>query len=796
MYQVILSFGEGSIEQGFSSIRVQLSDVHQKPIMHHRCSLPPAPDLLQLYRLWRTQYQTYYQSLGWASRIDVHEPTPVSSRFSRREFDQSCSQLPMLLNHWLLHQPFAVLEQLLRTYLSPQDQIQLILETEDTELKLLPWHRWQFVVDYSHADVALSLPWSRVPAQRIAPQKKAIKLLAVLGNPVLGVQDREIDVATDRAFLEELDPVEATFLVEPSCAKLTQYLWDQPWDILFFAGHSTNIDGQTALCLNHDEIHNTLTINEFRHALNHSVEQGLQLAIFNSCDSLGLALTLAELNIPQTIAFRDAVPDPIAHAFLKHFLAAFSTGMPTPQAVRSAREQLQAFEQNCPCASWLPVICQNPTVAPLTWQDLYDDRELFPRDRSVSIWWSVAASLLVTGGLILARTLGQLQGLELQSFDLLMQWRPAEAMDSRFLVVAIDEADLQEQRRQGMRPEGYLDDLAFKQLLDGIRSYGPAIIASDIYHDFEYEPELAPLLLNNPKFVAACEISQTEARQYSIPGPPGIPPERLGFTDLPEDPKGIIRRQLLYMDPLEVCDTEQSLSLRIASQYLKQQSNGPEPQMTPEQTLQIGDVHFEPLLPGAGGYQLSSGEAGGYQVMLNYRRATFPTVHLRDILAGREKARLSDLIPGRIILIGVVQPNVDSHPTSFGAEQRNGELPGVIIQAHMISQILSAVEDGRPLIWWWPQDVEYLWIGTWSLVGSLLMWRLRSFVVRSLSLIVFVGLLLGSCMGFLLVGGWVPLAPAMLGLFLSGGAMIGMIGYVNVKEARVRQQLAMEGRDV
>lgn len=182
--------------------------------------------------------------------------------------------------------------------------------------------------------------------------------------------------------------------------------------------------------------------------------------------------------------------------------------------------------------------------------------------------------------------------------------------------------------------------------------------------------------------------------------------------------------------------------------------------------------------------------------MLNYRRATFPTVHLRDILAGREKARLSDLIPGRIILIGVVQPNVDSHPTSFGAEQRNGELPGVIIQAHMISQILSAVEDGRPLIWWWPQDVEYLWIGTWSLVGSLLMWRLRSFVVRSLSLIVFVGLLLGSCMGFLLVGGWVPLAPAMLGLFLSGGAMIGMIGYVNVKEARVRQQLAMEGRDV
>jgi hypothetical protein len=30
------------------------------------------------------------------------------------------------------------------------------------------------------------------------------------------------------------------------------------------------------------------------------------------------------------------------------------------QAVRSAREQLQGLEDRYPCASWLPVICQNP----------------------------------------------------------------------------------------------------------------------------------------------------------------------------------------------------------------------------------------------------------------------------------------------------------------------------------------------------------------------------------------------------------------------------------------------------
>ncbi|PZD74998.1 hypothetical protein C1752_00224 [Acaryochloris thomasi RCC1774] len=796
MYQVILSFGKGTLAEGFANVNVQLFDPQQQPMMRDSCSLPAAPELMALYQLWQSQYQAHYQNLGWSTRIDIHEPTAVSSRFSRREFDLHCTQLPVLLNRWLRHESFVAIEQTLRTYLSFHHQIQLILETDDQDLKLLPWHSWQFVIDYAQADVALSLPRSRPPLQHFAPRKKSVKILAVLGSPVLGVHDRKIDVATDRAFIEQLAHVDATFLVEPSRAELTQSLWEQRWDILFFAGHSTRVDGQTALLLNHDPEQNSLTINEFHHALNHAVEQGLQLAIFNSCDSLGLAWTLAELNIPQTIAFRDAVPDPVAHAFLKHFLAAFAAGMPTPQAVRTAREQLQEFEQHCPCASWLPIICQNPTVLPLTWLDLQghsSDLQLPPR---VPAWIPVVASLLVTGGLILVRTLGVLQDLELEAFDQLMQWRPAEASDARFLVVAIDEADFQYQRQQGMRPEGHLADRALKQLLDKIQPYEPTIVGLDLYHDVEFEPELKPLVLNNSRFIAVCEIAQTEGSftpgpNPSIPSPPGIPSERLGFTDLPEDPRKMIRRQLLYMDPVRVCDTDQSLSLRIARQYLTL-SGGPIPRLTSNQVLHIGNVEFEPLSPDAGGYQLPAGEAEGYQVMLNYRRAQFPMVNLRDLLGGGLDAQLSSLIPGRIILIGVVKPDLDTHPTAFGTRQVNGEQPGVVIQAHMISQILSAVEQGRPLIWWWPQGVEYLWIGTWSLLGSLLVWRWSSTVVRIASLTVAVGVLIGSCMGVLLIGGWIPLVPAMMGLLISGGVVMV---YTNVKVTHVGQPPTLGGRD-
>ncbi|MEO0373112.1 MAG: CHASE2 domain-containing protein [Cyanobacteria bacterium P01_A01_bin.17] len=791
MYQVILSFGKGTLAEGFANVNVQLFDPQQQPMMRDSCSLPAAPELMALHQLWQSQYQAHYQNLGWSTRIDIHEPTAVSSHFSRREFDLHCTQLPVLLNRWLRHESFVAIEQTLRTYLSFHHQIQLILETDDQDLKLLPWHSWQFVIDYAQADVALSLPRSRPPLQHLAPRKKSVKILAVLGSPVLGVHDRKIDVATDRAFIEQLAHVDATFLVEPSRAELTQSLWEQHWDILFFAGHSTHVDGQIALLLNQDAEQNSLTINEFHHALNHAVEQGLQLAIFNSCDSLGLAWTLAELNIPQTIAFRDAVPDPVAHAFLKHFLAAFAAGVPTPQAVRTAREQLQEFERHCPCASWLPIICQNPTVLPLTWSDLQGQPSELRSSQKVAFWVPVVMSLLATGVLLLTRTQGHLQELELQAFDHLMQGRPAESLDDRFLIVAIDEADLQDQRQRGMRPVGYLADQALEQLLVKLQNYEPALVGLDIYHDFEFEPALGALVKNNARFIAACEIAQTEQRPHTIIGPPGIPNQRLGFTDLPEDPGRMIRRQLLYMDPVRGCDTEQSLSLRIASQYL-QQFGESTPQLSSKQVLRIGDVQFTPLSSDAGGYQLPSGEAGGYQVMLNYRAAQFPMVHLRDLLGEGLNTQLANLIPGRIILIGVVQSGVDAHPTAFGTRKANGEQAGVIVQAHMISQILSAVEQGRPLIWWWPQGVEYLWIGTWSLLGSLLVWRWSSTVVRSASLTVAAGVLIGSCMGVLLIGGWIPLVPAMMGLLISGGAVMV---YTNVKVTHVSQPPILGGRD-
>lgn len=85
-----------------------------------------------------------------------------------------------------------------------------------------------------------------------------------------------------------------------------------------------------------------LTIPQLKHALRKAIERGLNTAIFNSCDGLGLAADLADLHIPQVLVMREPVPDPVAHAFLQGFLKSFAVGNPFYIAVREVRERLHS----------------------------------------------------------------------------------------------------------------------------------------------------------------------------------------------------------------------------------------------------------------------------------------------------------------------------------------------------------------------------------------------------------------------------------------------------------------------
>jgi hypothetical protein len=223
-------------------------------------------------------------------------------------------------------------------------------------------HYWMKIEPYKKAEIALSSP-SYDRTFKTAVTRNRIRILSILGG------DKGIDIDKDRQLLAKID-AETTFLVKRNRQELNEQLWsEQGWDILCFSGHSSSeMDSSTGYI----DINDTdkLSIPDLKNALSTAIERGLQIAIFNSCDGLGLANQLAQLHIPQIIVFREPVPDVVAQEFLKNFLTAFASGKSFYLAVREARERLQSLENHFPCASWLPVICQNPAEVPPTWRSL------------------------------------------------------------------------------------------------------------------------------------------------------------------------------------------------------------------------------------------------------------------------------------------------------------------------------------------------------------------------------------------------------------------------------------------
>jgi len=356
--RVILTLMPGSFEEGFPVIlRIREDGATAETGIQVLGKLPPAPNILELFKQWQSAYR---QMVMPHSRIKA-KPVQVTN-FSCRELS---SQLAERLNDWLNSgsREWQKIRDRLQQNLNETDEIQVIIETDDLRLRQLPWHLWDlFSEHYTLAEIALSAPEYQPPRCRTAILTDKVKILAILGNST------GIDVQKDRAILEHLPDAETTFLVEPQRQELNNQLWDQKWKVLFFAGHSSSqVEGKTGqIYINQTD---SLSLAELKNALRRAIEQGLQLAIFNSCDGLGLAQSLGDLHIPQVIVMREPVPDLVAQEFLRHFLVTFSGGQSLYASVREARERLQKLEGEYPCATWLPVICQNPAQVPTTWQE-------------------------------------------------------------------------------------------------------------------------------------------------------------------------------------------------------------------------------------------------------------------------------------------------------------------------------------------------------------------------------------------------------------------------------------------
>ena len=403
--------------------------------------------------------------------------------------------------------------------------------------------------------------------------------------------------------------------------------------------------------------------------------------------------------------------------------------------------------------------------------------------RKQRIFWQrgviavVLSSLVISGLVISIRELGWLQSSELQAFDRLIDLRAIEKPDRRLLLVTIDEADIQYQNQQDMSLRWSLSDEALAQLLGKINQYNPRTIGIDIYRDFAVDPDypdLAETLQKSDRLYAVCKVpAPFDGTPSGTPPPPEIPLSRIGFSDLVADSGDIVRRQLLHLTPPDNsnCPAEYAFSFQLALDYLSQQ--GISSSFTPAGYLQIGKTIFRPISKRAGGYQ--NIDAAGYQILLNYRSLNSPIdiapqISLQDVLSDRLDDQLPELIKDRLILIGIIaSSSTDDWQTPYSQQSSSAykQVPGVFVQAQMTSQIISAVLDRRPLIWWWSELGEMAWIWGWSLLGAILGLYLRRPLWLGSAIAISWLLLFSACLVVLNNAGWIPLLPSAIALSLT-----------------------------
>lgn len=766
---VVINLGNGNLNRGFAHITARLWTDQHPHAEQMVGSLPAAPELIHFYKIWQSTYLALCDRMVIRSSAEAIDGLEIDdsgiTQVSQFSFQELSQQIQQQMNIWLRAAGFLGIERQLRSQLNPVDEIRVIFEADNDLLQRLPWHCWDFFRDYPRAEMALSQPEykRRGSARSVSPRKK-VRVLAILGSC------QGIDVEAERQFLQRLPNTEVKFLILPSRQEFNQQLWDATgWDILFFAGHSHTEGGTGRIYINQNPYNNSLTIEQLEEALSTAIDNGLKLAIFNSCDGVGLAQALGRLHIPQVIVMREPVPNRVAQEFLRYFLEGFATErLPLYLAVRQARRKLQGLEDEFPGASWLPVLCQNPAETPPNWQDWVKKRPIvfrLPTQREVQI--IVVGSLLMTGLVTTVRWFGLLQPLELWAFDQLMRLRPQEEPDARLLIVTVTEQDIQ---AQGDEPRlGSLSDRTLNRLLEKLEQSQPVAMGLDIYRDYPAtQLALAKRMKQSDRLFAICKSPDPKDDPAGVAPPPEIAETRLGFSDVVEDGDGVLRRHLLSLspDPVSACTPAQALNVQLAFRYLK--TKGIAAAFTPEYNLKLGNQVFQRLFPRSSGYQPT--DAKGTQILLNYRSLSSPQeiaqrATVAQVLAGQLNSRA---IKDRIVLIGVAaNTRGDYWSTPYGSAFSK-QVPGVFLQAQMVSQLLSAAIDKRPLLSVWSPWGEVLWMWGWALAGGIFVWYARNTVDRLILIGVATGVLSVCCFILLANGVWVPLVPCGLVLVLTG----------------------------
>jgi len=423
----------------------------------------------------------------------------------------------------------------------------------------------------------------------------------------------------------------------------------------------------------------------------------------------------------------------------------------------------------------------------------------------------------MAGVVILGSILGLFRTLEWTVQDQFFILEAKEPKDDRIAIVTIDESDIQFLGRWPMS-----DDL-LTRVLRNINGQKPLAIGMDIYRDLPVEPghkELEAFFSETPNLIGIQKVVGN-----SINPPPTLEAkEQVAANDLVLDPDGKVRRGLMLL-PLDNSETLiEGFGVRMGLIYLEQQKvefqdaelnwahhlrekidtlrdENTSPGSLQYKSLsaiawllpdwrwiyQLGKARLIPLSSRDGDYNF--GDVGGYQILINYRNSeiseSFNTISLESVF----KNEIPDnFFTDRLVFLGAKAPSLnDNFSTPYNSTLQNTAadyMPGVGIHATMASQLISAAQEGRPLLRTSPKLFNWLLILLWSgysvTIGTLSV--RQSWIMRGI-------ISLGAGSGIIIAigylafqGGWlVPIFTPLVAVTVAGVVSMGNALWADLK---------------
>lgn len=324
-----------------------------------------------------------------------------------------------------------------------------------------------------------------------------------------------------------------------------------------------------------------------------------------------------------------------------------------------------------------------------------------PRFLIAILWSAVIAALLAW-----MDRLGLNEPLELWAFDRVASLQPdISEPHSQATLIWIGEPEI---RRYG-HP---LSDELLARVLGNTLAKNPAAIGVDLYRDQPQPPgtsELRSVLLGSDRIVMAQKLADEQAAEISAPE--YLPESQIGFSDVPVDADGKLRRLFLMLWD-ETDQVHLSLPLRLALRYLSERNLAIASHPSNSDWLQLGLTPLPPLQRSFGGY--GDFDDRGYQYLFDPRSAAkVAQFSLTQLLDGEVPA---SAVEGRMVVIATAAPSVkDQFSTALSAAEYGGLLHGIAAD-----QLLRMAQGQQQPMRGWQQFPTACWIFGWALLAAAL----------------------------------------------------------------------------